>query len=221
MKLAVSAAVKFFGGITMVFGLIFLPAGTWDYAGGWLFLAMLAAPMVMIGLFLYIKAPELLKKRLNGREKRGAQKGAVGASILMFVGGFVLAGLDHRFGWSHVSGAWVIAACALWLVGYAMYAEVLRENAYLSRTIEVQKGQKLVDTGLYGIVRHPMYTATLMMFLSIPVMLGSWWALIVFAAYPGVIIMRLLNEEKLLETELTGYAGYMQRVKYRLVPFVW
>ena len=162
-----------------------------------------------------------LKKRLDGKEKQGTQKGVVALSGLMFIAGFVVAGLDFRFGWSKVS-VWVIAAASvLFLIAYALYAEVMRENAYLSRTIKVEEGQKVVDTGMYGIVRHPMYAVTILLFLMIPLVLGSWYALIAFAFYPAIIILRLKDEEELLTKELPGYAEYKQKVKYRIIPFIW
>ena len=221
MKLLCNALIKFFCGFVMVGALIFLPAGTLRYGCGWLLMGILFLPMLIAGFVMLYKSPAFLEKRLDAKEKQSTQKGVLALSALMFIGGFLVAGLDFRFGWSQMPTWVTIAATALFLLSYLLYAQVMRQNAYLSRTIRVEEGQTVVDTGLYGIVRHPMYTATLLMFLSIPVMLGSWWALIVFAVYPGVIIMRLLNEEKLLAAELTGYADYMNRVKYRLIPSVW
>jgi protein-S-isoprenylcysteine O-methyltransferase Ste14 len=177
--------------------------------------------MLLLGAVLLVKAPKLLEKRLNAKETEGAQKGVVAISGLMFVIGFVVAGLDYRFGWSHVP-LWAVAVAAVVLLAaYALYAEVMRENAYLSRTIEVQNDQKVVDTGLYGIVRHPMYAATLWLFLAIPLVLGSWWSLVCFLPYIAVIVVRIRNEEQVLEAGLVGYTAYQKRVRYRLIPFVW
>lgn len=221
MKLRTEALVKFFCGLLLVALLIFLPAGTLAYSGGWFFLALLFIPMFLAGCIMLRKAPQFLKKRLDAKEKQAAQKGVLAFSGLMFVAGFVLAGLDHRFSWSFVP-PWVTAiAVMLFLAAYVLYAEVMRENAYLSRVIQVEEGQKVVDTGLYAIVRHPMYAVTVILFLMIPLILGSWYALIAFSFYPPIIILRILNEEKLLTRELPGYAEYKQKVKYRLIPFIW
>lgn len=221
MKLFLDAIVKFTLGLVLVGALIFLPAGSLYYPGGWLFVALLFIPMFLAGLFMIAKAPELLKKRLDVMEKQKTQKGVVGLSGLMFIGGFVVAGLDFRFGWSNMPQWVVIAASVLFLAAYVLYAEVLRENAYLSRTIKVEEGQKVVDTGLYGIVRHPMYMATLLLFGMIPLVLGSWYALIVFAVYPILMAVRIKDEEALLSKELPGYPEYMKKVKYRMIPFIW
>ena len=220
-KLLFGALTKFLGGLLLVGALLFLPAGTLRYTGGWLFIALLFIPMIFLGVVLFVKAPELLQKRLGAKEKENTQKGVVALSGLLFLAGFIVAGLDHRFEWSHVPTWLVVASSAILLISYALYAEVMRENAYLSRTIEVQEGQKVVDTGLYGIVRHPMYAVTVWLFLSIPLVLGSFWSLLCFAPYPIVIIIRILNEEKVLTAELDGYADYKKKVKYRLIPFVW
>lgn len=221
MKLFLNALSKFAIGLVLVGLLLFLPAGTFAYFGGWLFIGLLFIPMLFLGAVLLLKAPELLKKRLNHKEKEKTQQGVVAVSALLFVAGFVFAGLDHRFGWSEVPMSVVIAASVALLVGYGMYAEVMRENAYLSRTIEVQDGQKVIDTGLYGVVRHPMYLATILLFLSIPLVLGSWLSLLFFAFYPIVIIVRIGNEEKVLSAELCGYTEYKEKVKYRLIPYIW
>lgn len=221
VKLLMSALAKFFAGVVLVGVLIFLPAGTLAFWQGWLLMGALFLPMLIAGFVMMAKSPALLKKRLDAKEKIGTQSLIIKLSGLMFIASFVLAGLGHRFGW-YVLPPWVsIVASVLFLLAYVIYAEVLRENAYLSRTIEVQEGQRVVDTGLYGIVRHPMYTATLLLFLSMPLMLGSLYALIPMLAYPCLIIGRLLNEEKLLENELAGYREYKGKVKYRLIPFVW
>ena len=221
MKLLCNALAKFALGAVMVGLLVFLPAGTLHYAKGWLFMALLFTPMLGAGFVMLFKSPELLKKRLDAKEKQAAQKGVLAFSGLMFIGGFVVAGLDFRYGWSHVPPAVTVIASVLFLLAYLLYAEVLRENAYLSRTIRVEEGQNVVDTGLYGIVRHPMYSATLLLFLAMPLILGSWYALIVFACYPAIIIVRLKDEEQLLTQELKGYSEYKQKVKYRLIPFIW
>ena len=220
-KLLFGALTKFLGGLLLVGALLFLPAGTLRYTGGWLFIALLFIPMIFLGVVLFVKAPELLQKRLGAKEKENTQKGVVALSGLLFLAGFIVAGLDHRFEWSHVPTWLVVASSAILLISYALYAEVMRENAYLSRTIEVQEGQKVVDTGLYGIVRHPMYAVTIWLFLSIPLVLGSFWSLLCFAPYPIVIVARILNEEKVLTAELDGYADYKKKVKYRLIPFIW
>ena len=221
MKLLLEALAKFFCGLVLVGVLIFLPAGTFAYTYGWLLIGLLFVPMLIAGFVMLAKSPEFLKKRLDGKEKHGKQKGVVAVSGLMFVAGFVVAGLDCRFGWSTVPAWVVIAASVLFLVAYALYAQVMRENAYLSRTIKVEEGQTVVDTGMYGIVRHPMYAVTLLLFLMMPLVLGSWYALIPFACYPAVIVVRLKDEEALLTRELPGYAAYKQKVKYRIIPFVW
>ncbi len=221
MKLLASALTKFIFGIVLVGALLFLPAWTFDYFGAWLFLGILFIPMMIMGIVMFIKSPSLLEKRLANREKERAQKGVVGVSALMFLGGFILSAFDFRYGWSSVPLWLTIAAAVIFLVGYALYAEVLRENAYLSRTVEVQEGQKVIDTGLYGVVRHPMYLATLLMFLPMPIVLGSFWGLIPFAIYPVAIIFRIINEENVLSEGLAGYSEYRKKVKYRLIPFIW
>lgn len=221
MKLLAEALIKFACGLILVGLLIFLPAGTLAYTYGWLFVGLLFVPMLIAGFVMLAKSPDFLKKRLDAKEKQSAQKGVLAFSGLMFIAGFVVAGLDYRFGWSYMPAWVVIAASVLFLVAYALYAEVMRENAYLSRTIKVEAGQKVVDTGLYGIVRHPMYAVTVLLFLMMPLVLGSWYALIVFAFYPAIIVVRLKDEEKLLTKELPGYEAYKQKVKYRLLPFIW
>ena len=208
MKLLISALIKFTCGLALVGLLIFLPAGTLCFPGGWLLMGLLFVPMLIAGFVMFFKSPEFLAKRLDAKEKQSAQKGVLAFSGLMFIGGFVVAGLDFRFSWSAVPAWVVITASVLFLVAYALYAEVMRENAYLSRTIKVEEGQKVVDTGLYGIVRHPMYMATVLLFLMIPLILGSWYSLIVFAFYPVIIMVRLKDEEDLLTRELPGYEEY-------------
>ena len=221
MKLFFEALVKFTCGLLLVGLLIFLPAGTLGYPCGWLLVGLLFGPMLIAGFVMLAKSPDFLKKRLDAKEKQATQKGVLAFSGLMFIAGFVVAGLDFRFGWSKMPQWVVIAASALFLVSYALYAEVMRENAYLSRTIKVEEGQTVVDTGLYGIVRHPMYAVTILLFMVMPLVLGSWYALIPFAFYPAIIIVRLKDEEALLTKELPGYEAYKQKVKYRIIPFVW
>ena len=221
MKLFVSALVKFLIGLLLVGLLIFLPAGPLAYPGGILFLCLLFIPMLIMGIVMLARARDLLAKRLDAKEKQAAQKGVQSLSGLVFIAGFVLAGLDFRFSWSNVPLPAVIAASVIFFTGYGLYAEVMRENAYLSRTVKVEEGQTVVSTGLYGIVRHPMYTASILMFLSIPLVMGSWYALIPFALYPVLMVIRVLDEEKLLTAELAGYEEYKVKVKYRMIPFVW
>lgn len=221
MRLLISAVSKFILGLLLVAALVFIPAGSLSYFGGWLFIALLFVPMLALGIVLFIKSPALLEKRLNAKEKAATQKGVVAASGLLFLGGFIVAGLDFRFGWSSVPVWAVILAAVILLISYALYAEVMRENAYLSRTIEVQENQKVVDTGLYSVVRHPMYAVTIWLFLSIPLVLGSLWAALCFVPYVAIIVVRLIGEERLLENELDGYKEYKKKVKYRLIPFVW
>lgn len=220
-KLFLEAIVKFLLGVILVGVLVFLPAGTLCFPGGWLLIGILFIPMFLAGLVMLKKDPNLLKSRLDAKEKRTQQDLIVKLSGLMFLSGFVVAGLDFRFGWLPLP-SWVNwVAAALFLIAYILYAEVLRENAYLSRTIEVQENQKVVDTGLYGIVRHPMYSATLLLFLSMPLVLGSALSFLCFLCYPALIIKRLKDEEIFLEKELPGYADYKQKVKYRLIPGIW
>lgn len=221
MKLLCNALIKFTCGAAAVGLLIFLPAGTLAFPGGWLLMGLLFVPMLIAGFVMLAKQPALLARRLDAKEKQSAQKGVLALSGLMFIGGFVVAGLDFRFGWSRMPVAVTVVAAVLFLTAYALYAEVLRENAYLSRTIQVEEGQTVVDTGLYGIVRHPMYMATILLFLMIPILLGSWYALPVFACYPAIIVVRLKDEEALLTRELPGYAEYKQKVKHRILPFIW
>ncbi len=221
MKLALNALTKFIFGLILVGLLLFLPAGSFAYPNGWLFIGLLFVPMLILGVVLLIKSPKLLEKRLDAKEKENTQKGVVAVSGLLFVVGFVVAGLDYRFGWSNVPSWVVITASVVVLVSYALYGEVMRENAYLSRTIEVQENQKVVDIGLYGIVRHPMYAVTIWLFLAIPIVLGSWWSLLCFLPYVAVIVVRIQNEEKVLEAGLEGYTDYKKRVKYRIIPLVW
>ena len=220
-NLFLQAISKFLLGVILVGVLIFLPAGTLRFPGGWLLMGILFVPMFGAGLVMLSKNPSLLQSRLKAKETRAEQDLVVKLSGLMFIAGFVIAGLDFRFGWLRLPG-WVNwVGAGLFLIAYLLYAEVLRENTYLSRTIEVQEGQKVVDTGLYGIVRHPMYSATLLLFLSMPFVLGSLLSFLCFLLYPALIIKRLKNEEALLEAELDGYKAYKEKVKYRLIPYIW
>ena len=221
MKLFLQAIAKFTLGVVLVGVLIFLPAGTLAFHNGWLLMGILFVPMFAAGLVMLAKNPALLRSRLDAKEKQREQNIVVKLSGLMFIAGFVVAGLNFRFGWYMLPRWTVIAAAAVFLCAYLLYAEVLRENAYLSRTIEVQQGQKVIDTGLYGVVRHPMYSATLLLFLSMPLVLGSVYAFLIFLVYPFIIAARIRGEEAFLEQELEGYSAYKQKVKYRLVPLIW
>lgn len=220
-SLIINALVKLIAGLSMILLLLLLPAGTWYYWQAWLFIGLLFIPMTIVGIWLLCRQPELLAKRLNNKEKQSQQKNIVALSGVMFILGFILCGLDARFAWSHIPTWLIICASVLFIVGYAMYAEVMRENAYLSRTVEIQEGQQLIDTGLYAIVRHPMYSATILMYLTMPLILGSAWALLVFAFYPILIVQRIHNEEQVLAAGLPQYADYQQRVRYRLIPGIW
>lgn len=221
MKLLVQALVKMISGMLLMGLVLFLPAGTWHYPGGWLFCGLLFVPMLVLGAILLWKAPELLEKRLNTKETEKTQIAVVSAAALLFIAAFVAAGLDFRYGWTRVPTWLVIGAAVLQLLAYALYGEVMRENAYLSRTVEVQENQKVIDTGLYGIVRHPMYTATILLFLAMPLVLGSWISFGIMLLYPVIILLRIRNEEKVLEAGLEGYREYKLKVRYRLIPFIW
>lgn len=220
-KLFVSAIAKFVLGVLLVGVLLFLPAGTLSFFNGWLLMGILFIPMFFAGIVMMVKNPALLKSRLDAKETEREQSLVVKLSGLMFLVGFIVAGLGVRFCWYRLPNGVTVAAAAVFLVAYALYAEVLRENTYLSRTIEVQEGQTVVDTGLYGIVRHPMYSVTLLLFLSMPLVLGSVYAFVIFLVYPFIIAKRIRHEEAFLERELDGYTAYKQKVKYRLIPFVW
>jgi len=220
-ELLLDALKKFAAGVILIGLLLFVPAGTIRYPNGWLLCGVLFIPVIIMGVVLLFKAPDLLRKRLREKEEQAEQKSVVALSGLMFLVGFILAGLDYRFGWTQLPMWLVYTAAAAFLLGYAAFAEVMRENAYLSRTVEVQENQVVIDTGLYGIVRHPMYTATVVMFLSMPLILGSAIAFFVFLLYPILLVKRIRNEERVLEEGLAGYAVYKQKVKYRLIPFVW
>ena len=220
-NLFLEAILKFLLGVLLVGALIFLPAGTLRFFGGWLLMGVLFLPMFCAGLVMLKKNPGLLQSRLKAKETQRKQDLVVKLSGLMFIAGFVVAGLDFRFGWLPLP-VWVNwTAAVVFLIAYLLYAEVLRENAYLSRTIEVQEGQQVVSTGLYGIVRHPMYAVTLLLFLSMPFVLGSFLSFLCFLPYPFLIAKRLLEEEKFLTQELTGYEEYKEKVKYRLIPGIW
>ena len=212
---------KFFAGVVVMAVLLFAPAGTLRWRNGWLLMALLFVPMFLAGLVLMAKNPALLRKRLHAKEEQSEQKAVIALSAAMFLASFVLAGLDYRFGWTSLPRWIVCAASAVFLLAYLLYAEVLRENAYLSRTIEVQQGQRVIDTGLYGVVRHPMYAATIFLFLSMPLILGSLPSFLICLLYPAIIVKRIRNEEQVLEQGLEGYAAYEQRVKYRLFPLIW
>lgn len=221
MKLLLNAIVKFICGLLLVGLLLFLPAGSFDYIGAWLFIGLLFIPILILGTVLFIKAPDLLKKRLDGKEEESTQKGVVAFSAIIFLAGFIIAGLDFRFNWTHIPKTITAIACVLFLFSYILYAEVMRENAFLSRTIEVQENQQVVSSGLYGVIRHPMYAATVLMFLMLPLILDSFVAFLIFLFYPIIIAVRIKNEEKILTEQLNGYVEYKQKVKYKLIPFIW
>ncbi len=219
-KLFLEAIGKFLLGVVLVGLFIFLPAGTLLFTNGWVFMGLLFVPMFFAGIVLMVINPDLLKKRLLSREKEKEQTLVVKLSGLMFLAGFILAGLGYRLGWYILPKRVVVVASVLFLLSYALYGEVLRENVYLSRTVEVFENQKVIDTGLYGIVRHPMYMATLVLFLSMPLILGSVYSFVIFLVYPFIIAKRIKNEEEVLEKELEGYTEYKRKVKYRLIPFI-
>lgn len=220
-RLFIQAIVKFIAGVVLVGLLVFLPAGTVRFFNGWLFMGILFIPMFLAGIFMMFKNPKLLESRLDAKEKEKEQNLVVKLSGLMFLAGFIVAGLDFRFGWLPLPKSVCIGSTVVFLAAYALYAEVLRENTYLSRTIKVQENHKVIDTGLYGIVRHPMYAVTLLLFLSMPLVLGSVYSFLIFLAYPFIIAKRIRNEEQLLEKELEGYIEYKKKVKYRMIPFIW
>ena len=220
-KLFLQAIIKFLFGVLLVGLLVFLPAGTLRYFQGWFFMGILFIPMLIAGIVMMVKNPGLLASRLNAKEKQSDQSLVVKLSGLMFLAGFIVAGLDFRFGWLTLPKEASIGAAVVFLAAYVLYAEVLRENTYLSRTIEVQENQKVIDTGLYGIVRHPMYFATVVLFLAMPLVLGSLISFVIFLVYPFIIAKRIKGEEQFLEQELPGYKEYKEKVKYRLLPFIW
>ena len=221
IKLFFQAIIKYVFGVLIVGCLLFIPASSFKYWNGWLFMGLLFIPMFIAGIVLMIKNPELLKKRLNAKEKENEQKLVLLFSGLMFLFSFIIAGLNYRYKWTKMPNAVTIISSILFIFAYILYAEVLRENEYLSRTIEVQENQKVIDTGLYGIVRHPMYAVTILLFLTMPLILGSFISFIIFLIYPFIIAKRIKNEEKLLEKDLKGYSEYKEKVKYRLIPYVW
>ena len=221
IKLFIQAILKFLLGLILVGGLLFIPANTFNYINAWIFIAILFIPMFIFGIILMIKNPTLLKSRLNAKEKQNEQKLVVGLSGLMFISGFIITGLNYKYNWIKLPNIVVIISSIIFIIFYILYAEVLRENTYLSRTIEVVDNQKVIDTGMYGIVRHPMYIVTIILFLMIPLVLNSLISFFIFLIYPIIITIRINNEEKVLEKELKGYTEYKKKVKYRLIPFIW
>ena len=221
IKLFFQAIIKFLLGVIIVGLLLFIPAGSFDYWNAWIFIGLLFIPMFIAGIVLMIKNPELLKKRLNAKEKENTQKQVLLFSALMFISGFIIAGLNYRYNWIQLPNIGVIISSILFVIAYILYTEVLRENTYLSRTIEVQDNQKVIDTGLYGIVRHPMYSMTIILFLTMPLILGSIISFIIFLIYPIIISKRIKNEEEILEKDLKGYMDYKKKVKYKIIPFIW
>ena len=220
-KLLKDAIIKYVAGVVLIGLLLFIPAGTIRWKNAWIFMFVLFVPMFIAGIVMYLKAPNLLRSRLNAKETQSEQQSVIKYSGLMFVFSFVLAGLNYRFGWFVLPEAVSYCAVIVFLLAYVMFGEVLRENAYLSRTIEVQENQKVVDTGLYGIVRHPMYSATVLLFLSMPLILGSLISFLIMLLYIPLIVKRIRNEEEVLEKELDGYKEYKQKIKYRLIPYIW
>ena len=221
IELFFQAITKFILGILITGLLLFVPANTINYWNGWLLMGLLFIPMFIVGIIMMIKSPELLRKRLNVKENEKEQQQVVLFSGLMFLIGFIIAGLNYRYSWTIIPNHIVSVSSVIFIIAYIMYAEVLRENAYLSRTIEVEENQKVIDTRMYGIVRHPMYAATILMFLSIPLILGSVISFVIFLVYPFIINKRIKNEEKMLEKELAGYSEYKKKVKYKIIPFIW
>lgn len=221
IKLFFQAIIKFMLGVLLIGLLLFIPANTINYWNGWLFMGLLFVPMFIAGIVLMIKNPELLRKRLNAKETENEQKQVIVFSGLMFLLGFIIAGLNYKYNWIVIPKVVVIISSILFILAYILYAEVLRENTYLSRTIEVQENQKVVDTGLYRIVRHPMYAVTILLFLAMPLILGSVISFVIFLIYPIIIAKRIKNEEKVLEKDLVGYSEYKKKVKYKIIPFIW
>ena len=221
IKLFCEAILKFILGVILIGLLIFLPAGTIKYWNGWLFMILLFVPMFIAGIVMMIKSPNLLKIRLDAKEKEDTQKQVLILSGIMFILGFILAGLNFKYSWIILPNIVIIISSIIFIISYILYAEVLRENVFLSRTIEVQKNQEVIDTGLYAIVRHPMYFSTILLFLSIPLVLGSIISFVVFLAYPFIIAKRIKNEEEVLEKEIVGYRDYKEKVKYKMIPFIW
>jgi protein-S-isoprenylcysteine O-methyltransferase Ste14 len=221
MKLFMQGITKFLLGIILVGVLLFVPAGTLDYINAWLLMGLLFIPMFIVGILLMIINPDLLKRRLDAKEKEQEQKEVIVLSGLMFITGFIIAGLNYKYNWITLSNTTVVIASILFVISYLLYGEILRENSYLLRTIKVEKDQKVVDTGFYGIIRHPMYAVTIPLFLSMPIILNSPISFIIFLIYPFIIIKRINNEEKVLERDLKGYKEYKKKVNYKLIPFIW
>lgn len=220
-ELAIRGVTRFISGVVMVVVMLLWPAGSWGYWNAWLLMGVLFIPILVLGIVMLIHSPALLRKRLEGKEKEKKQRWVVALSGVMFVASFVVAGFNFRFAWATLPDWVTWIGVAIFLLSYVLYAEVMRENAYLSRTIEIQQGQRVVDTGLYSIVRHPMYSATILMFLSIPLILSSIISFVIMLVYIPIIAIRIKNEERILEDGLRGYKGYKQRVKYKIIPFVW
>lgn len=221
LRLFLQAIIEYVFGVLIVGSLLFIPANSFEYWNGWLFMGLLFIPMFIAGIVLMIKNPELLKKRLNAKEKENEQKWVLLFSGLMFLSGFITAGLNYRYKWIELPNIVILISAILFIIAYILYVEVLRENTYLSRTIEVQNNQKVIDTGLYGIVRHPMYAVTVLLFLTMPLILGSVISFLIFLIYPIIISKRIKNEEVVLERDLKGYAEYKKKVKYKVIPFIW
>ena len=221
MKLLQEAMIKFISGVILLALLLFIPAGTFKWFNAWFLMGLLFIPMFIAGLVMYFKAPDLLRSRLKAKESEGAQRKVIGASAIMFILVFVLAGLNYRFHWHQASNKFVVIGVVIFILSYLLFGEVLRENAYLSRTIEVQENQKVVDTGLYGVVRHPMYVVVIFLFLSMPLILNSVFSLFVMLSIIPILVKRIKNEEEVLEKELVGYKEYKTKVKYRLIPFIY
>ena len=220
-KLLIEALIKYIIGVVLVGALLFIPAGTFQWRNGWIFMAILFIPMFFAGIVMYLKAPDLLRSRLDNKEKEAEQKDVISYSGIMFIAAFIIAGLNYRYKWTSLLDAVVWFGVIVFLLSYLMFAEVLRENQYLSRTVKVEEDQKVVDTGLYGIVRHPMYSASTSLFLSMPLVLNSWISFLIMLVYIPLIMKRIRNEEKVLEEGLPGYKEYEKKVKYRMIPFIW
>ena len=220
-ELAIRGVTRFISGVVMVAVMLLWPAGSWGYWNAWLLMGVLFIPILVLGIVMLIHSPTLLRKRLEGKEKEKQQRWVVALSGVMFIASFVVAGFNFRFAWATLPDWVTWIGVAIFLLSYVLYAEVMRENAYLSRTIEIQQGQRVIDTGLYSIVRHPMYSATILMFLSIPLILSSIISFVIMLVYIPIIAIRIKNEERILEDGLRGYKEYKQRVKYKIIPFVW
>lgn len=221
MKLLINALIKYILGLLMVCLLLFIPAGTIFFFNGWLFIGLLFIPIFIFGVYLFFKSPKLLERRLNNKEKENTQKFVILISALLFIGGFVICGLDYRYNWSSVPSYVTIISSIVLLIGYVLYIVVMKQNEFLLRTIDVEEEQKVVDTGLYGVVRHPMYFSVLLIFMSIPLVLGSLYGFYVFLIFPVILVIRIKNEEKVLVLKLKGYSKYKLKVKYKLIPYIW